>query len=1099
MFQSLTNVRSSIESTEKELGKVQREAQQARTRREALDVELEKIDATLRQAKNDRRQNKEEQRLEEAIGQLKKHFQGVHDRLIRLCEPTQRKYSLSLTVVAGKDMDSIVVESKAVAKECIDYLREQRVGTATFLPLDNLQVPKPESIEHLRSRFSDDDRYRLAIDVVHVKDPKMLPAVQYAVGSTVICDDLDSARDLCFSRRRATRTHNSASSAPEVHVKAVTLRGDVISKAGTMTGGTTREDDNKAGRWNDRELEKLKEKRDQLEEERSQLADQGGLRGFNSQLEDLRNNLGNLRNRNNYLKSDLEFTKNQLKEKQTLLKSTEKQAGKLLKDLEKVERDIETIKSDLEKAAVEVQGAEEEHLKAFMEKTGISDFKAYDEAVGQSRSEYNDKKSSVMEHIAQLEEKRKYEEGRDFAKSIKQAEKRIENRKKDLEKAQKHEVDLKKELEEVKEALAQADEALHESKEKVKEAEAAVRTAQETFNNAQTERVRLSKSSATEETAIERLRGKLHETLQKARVEEVDLPMVGDSPQRGRTRAQRRTEGFQHQDDSDEEEEGGEDGGASQRTSTQRSGTDSNPLTQDTSVGHFSQSQSNVVVRDREKAAKVDFDHLREDLKHRLSDREERQMRKEFDDKIAKITADIEAITPNMKASEAFSNMTERLKETGADYDKAKENAAKAAQAFQRVKAERTRLFNEAYNHIGTSLKTIYTDMTKSSKHPLGGNAFLSLSEEEEPYKGGLKFNAMPPMKRFRDMEQLSGGEKTVAALSLLFAIHSFHPAPFFVMDEIDAALDNINLRKVCNYIRQRSQSDFQCLVISLKDMFYEHADSLVGICRDVGTNSSRTLTLDMRRYDAPKKKRSKSLASTTPESRRSRRTDDGSSSRATSLTRASHRSKDESSVQTSSVAKRSRAEDDLTLSTATSKRTRRGDDVEEEDSASGTLGTLKSTRGSTADTKRSLAEEIASPQSTLASSKRSRRDDDESSADESSLLAESRKGKTEAKENSSAYDSPVAAKKAKSRGDTESVEEDDSLLDSAGKKSLASSSKQAEDESSGDDEEEDELPVAKKKSRSSRDDEASVESESDDEESSPEAKKPASKKRGRK
>ena len=81
--------------------------------------------------------------------------------------------------------------------------------------------------------------------------------------------------------------------------------------------------------------------------------------------------------------------------------------------------------------------------------------------------------------------------------------------------------------------------------------------------------------------------------------------------------------------------------------------------------------------------------------------------------------------------------------------------------------------------------------MTKSSKHPLGGKAYLSLDDMEEPYKGGLKFNAMPPMKRFRDMEQLSGGEKTVAALALLFAIHSFRPAPFFVMDEVDAALDN--------------------------------------------------------------------------------------------------------------------------------------------------------------------------------------------------------------------------------------------------------------------------------------------------------------------
>jgi len=117
----------------------------------------------------------------------------------------------------------------------------------------------------------------------------------------------------------------------------------------------------------------------------------------------------------------------------------------------------------------------------------------------------------------------------------------------------------------------------------------------------------------------------------------------------------------------------------------------------------------------------------------------------------------------------------------------------------------------------------------------------------------GKGVNAMPPMKRFRDMYQLSGGEKTVASLALLFAIHSYHPAPFFVMDEVDAALDNINLRKVCNYIQQRSKVDFQCIVISLKDMFYERSQSLVGICKDVGTNSSSTLTLDLTQYDKRK------------------------------------------------------------------------------------------------------------------------------------------------------------------------------------------------------------------------------------------------------
>ena len=119
-------------------------------------------------------------------------------------------------------------------------------------------------------------------------------------------------------------------------------------------------------------------------------------------------------------------------------------------------------------------------------------------------------------------------------------------------------------------------------------------------------------------------------------------------------------------------------------------------------------------------------------------------------------------------------------------------------------------------------------------------------------------------MKRFRDMEQLSGGEKTVAALALLFAIHrfvllssfsknfcshfgsSYQPAPFFVLDEVDAALDNTNVAKIANYIRTQASDSFQFIVISLKGSLYERGNSLVGIYRDQDVNSSRTLTLDV-------------------------------------------------------------------------------------------------------------------------------------------------------------------------------------------------------------------------------------------------------------
>lgn len=80
----------------------------------------------------------------------------------------------------------------------------------------------------------------------------------------------------------------------------------------------------------------------------------------------------------------------------------------------------------------------------------------------------------------------------------------------------------------------------------------------------------------------------------------------------------------------------------------------------------------------------------------------------------------------------------------------------------------------DAFNHIANNIDKIYKQLTKSNTHPLGGTAYLNLENEDDPFLHGIKYTAMPPTKRFRDMEQLSGGEKTVAALALLFSIHRY-------------------------------------------------------------------------------------------------------------------------------------------------------------------------------------------------------------------------------------------------------------------------------------------------------------------------------------
>ncbi len=125
----------------------------------------------------------------------------------------------------------------------------------------------------------------------------------------------------------------------------------------------------------------------------------------------------------------------------------------------------------------------------------------------------------------------------------------------------------------------------------------------------------------------------------------------------------------------------------------------------------------------------------------------------------------------------------------------------------------------------------------------------MTIEDEDEPFNAGIRYHATPPMKRFKDMEYLSGGEKTVAALALLFAINSYNPSPFFILDEVDAALDISNVQRIAAYIRRHGNPDLQFIVISLKNTMFEKSDALVGVFRQQQENSSKIVTLDLNQY----------------------------------------------------------------------------------------------------------------------------------------------------------------------------------------------------------------------------------------------------------
>ena len=211
------------------------------------------------------------------------------------------------------------------------------------------------------------------------------------------------------------------------------------------------------------------------------------------------------------------------------------------------------------------------------------------------------------------------------------------------------------------------------------------------------------------------------------------------------------------------------------------------------------------------------------------------------------MTAELEKLNPNMRAIERLESVENRLRSTEQDFHDSRAALKRSKDSFDEVKKKRFDLFNRAFLHIQEQISHVYKELTRTDAYPLGGQAYLDIEEDnDQPYLSGIKYHAMPPLKRFRDMEHLSGGEKTMAALALLFAIHSYQPSPFFVLDEVDAALDNANVEKIKKYIREHAGPGMQFVVISLKTGLFQDSESLVGVYRDQEANSSKTLTLDV-------------------------------------------------------------------------------------------------------------------------------------------------------------------------------------------------------------------------------------------------------------
>lgn len=137
-----------------------------------------------------------------------------------------------------------------------------------------------------------------------------------------------------------------------------------------------------------------------------------------------------------------------------------------------------------------------------------------------------------------------------------------------------------------------------------------------------------------------------------------------------------------------------------------------------------------------------------------------------------------------------------------------RDTAKKRCDDLRRLRLEG---FMQGFSLISLRLKEMYQMIT------MGGNAELELVDSLDPFSEGILFSVMPPKKSWKNISNLSGGEKTLSSLALVFALHHYKPTPLYVMDEIDAALDFRNVSIVASYIKERTKNA-QFIVISLRN-----------------------------------------------------------------------------------------------------------------------------------------------------------------------------------------------------------------------------------------------------------------------------------------
>ena len=628
-------------------------------------------------------------------------LKGIHGTVAELIK-VDPKYETAIQVAGGQRLQSIIVDTDAVAAEAIEFLRKHNLGRATFLPLNKMIIGRPRAKALLVAQ--EKGSHGFAMDIISFKK-EYENAIWYVLGDTVIMENLNDARRMMGG------------------VRLVTLRGDLIEASGAMKGGSG-EESIKFSQIDRSKLDELEEKlRSATMSHDSLLEKLDAVRDEIQKLQQEKQEIS--------INESVDIKGLEVKKKEFLAKV--KIVGKELEDKIAERKSKEEERKEIEEQIKRLNDRIEElnKLKEEKGKPLVSDN-------AKKIKELEDRLFSMKEELVKV--KGEYDSLSKELNFLKSRRDEYENR---IE-------EIKKELEEKKKSL----DSLNKEREKFKEELSAL-------INLETKMTGKVKGLSEEKEKVYRDMVSLETEIDKINTR---IESYGDLIARAEYRIP----------------------------------------TIEATLKEVEREVSLYDLSEKDISNLPSIESLTESLKL-----------------IEENMRELEPV--NMRALEEYEHQEQRKAKLEEDVNRLREQKRNLVRVVKEIAKKKKDRFLEVFNEINENFREVYAKLS------YGGEASLELENPEDPFSGGMTIKAKPRGKKVLNLNALSGGEKSMASLALIFAIQNYDPSPFYVLDEVDMYLDSINAEAVSRMIKENA-SHTQFIMVSLRKVAIKEANHIYGV-----------------------------------------------------------------------------------------------------------------------------------------------------------------------------------------------------------------------------------------------------------------------------